>query len=140
MLDELYQELILQHSKHSAKRGALEGGEVVCSTVHNPLCGDELVFSARFEGDVLKEIRFDGEGCAISQASASMLSELAEGKTRDELRSVLAAMREMISGQLDSDRSDELGDLCALEGVRKFPVRVKCAMLAAEALGKLLDA
>lgn len=139
MLDELYQELILQHAKHSSKRGAVEGLHVICADVHNPLCGDELVFSAEFEGDVLKKIRFDGEGCAISQAAASMLSELAEGRSREELGEILSSFRSMIHGDDEAVDCDQLGDLQALEGVRKFPVRVKCAMLACEALNKLIQ-
>ncbi|MCB0344829.1 MAG: SUF system NifU family Fe-S cluster assembly protein [Bdellovibrionales bacterium] len=139
MLDELYQELILQHAKQSARRGALDGSSVLCSNVHNPLCGDELVLSAEFDGDVLKAIRFDGEGCAISQASASMLAELAEGKTRQELETAISSFRAMIHGEIPLNDCKELGDLLALEGVKKFPVRVKCAMLAFEALSKLLS-
>ena len=95
----------------------------------NPLCGDELTFYLKLANGRVSQTRFTSKGCAISQAAASMLSKQLEGKTLDEIRQLIEAMKGLMQGQ-DPDPSLDLGDLEALAGVRKFPVRVKCAALS----------
>jgi nitrogen fixation NifU-like protein len=102
----------------------------------NPLCGDELTIELNFEGDKVSAVAVDGQGCSISQSSASMMTEAIKGKTRDEIASITQKFRDMMSldGEvdvgLDPDRPGAvLGDLEALQGVRKYPVRIKCASL-----------
>ena len=127
-LDELYREVILDHFKSSSHRGQLTGAQIT-AVGNNPLCGDELAFSLKLDHGRVAESRFDGKGCAISQASASMLSQQLEGKTFDEICRIIEAMKGLMQGH-DPDPSLDLGDLEALAGVRNFPVRVKCAALS----------
>jgi len=127
-LDELYREVILEHFKHSAHSGELPGAHIKVEGA-NPLCGDELTFFLRLDGGRIQQARFLGKGCAISQAAASMLAGHLEGKTTEEATRVLDAMKALMQGET-VDSSVDLGDLEALAGVRKFPVRVKCAALS----------
>jgi len=127
-LDELYREVILDHFKSSSHRGELPGAQIKAEG-NNPLCGDEMTFYLKLANGKVAQARFKGKGCAISQAAASMLSQQLEGKTLDEIRRILEAMKALMQGQ-DPDPSLDLGDLEALSGVRKFPVRVKCAALS----------
>ena len=127
-LDELYREVILDHFKNSSHRGQVSGAQIKV-TGNNPLCGDELVFSLKLDGGRVEKARFDAKGCAISQAAASMLSQQVEGKTLDEIRQTIEAMKDLMQGK-DPDPALDLGDLESLAGVRKFPVRVKCAALS----------
>jgi nitrogen fixation NifU-like protein len=137
-LEELYQEVILDHSRRPRNFGELPDASVV---VHgdNPACGDEIKLAVKFgEGDVLEQIKFSGHGCAISQASASMMTQKLKGKSRDETLSLLRAFQHLIIGNGD-EASQKLGDLRLLGGVRKFPQRVKCAMLAWRAVEQALQ-
>ena len=127
-LDELYREVILEHFKHSAHSGELPDAQINVEGA-NPLCGDELTFFLRLDGNRIQQARFRGKGCAISQAAASMLAGHLEGKTIEDTSRLLEAMKALMQGQ-DVDASVDLGDLEALAGVRKFPVRVKCAALS----------
>ena len=127
-LDELYREVILDHFKNPTHSGTLPEAQVKVDGA-NPLCGDELTYHLRFEGDRLERIRFQGKGCAISQATASMLAGQLEGKTVEEARRIIDGMKRLMQGQ-EPDALLDLGDLEALAGVRKFPVRVKCAALS----------
>ena len=127
-LDELYREVILDHFKNSSHSGELSDAQVRAEGT-NPLCGDEMTFYLKLANGKVAQARFKGKGCAISQASASMLSQQLEGKTLDEIRRLIEAMKGLMQGQ-DPDPSLDLGDLEALAGVRKFPVRVKCAALS----------
>ena len=127
-LDELYREVILDHFKSSSHRGKLPKAQIK-AVGDNPLCGDELTFFLTLDDGRVRQARFDGKGCAISQAAASMLSEQLESKTFDEIRQIVEAMKGLMQGQ-DPDPSLDLGDLESLAGVRKFPVRVKCAALS----------
>jgi len=127
-LDELYREVILDHFKNSSHRGQLSGAQITAAG-NNPLCGDELAFSLKLADGRVGKARFEGKGCAISQAAASMLSQQVEGKTLDEIRRIIEAMKGLMQGD-DPDPSLDLGDLESLAGVRKFPVRVKCAALS----------
>lgn len=134
MLEELYREVILDHYKSPRNKGPLVGAHASVH-LHNPLCGDEITLALAVEGETIREARFTGQGCSISQASASMLTEAVKGKTLGEAREMLARFARMVRGELTPDAAD-LGDLEALAGVSRFPVRVKCAMLAWEALDK----
>jgi nitrogen fixation NifU-like protein len=127
-LDELYREVILDHFKDPRNVGELPGAQVQAEGT-NPLCGDEIRFALKLEGDRVSEVRFIGKGCAISQATGSMLTEQLRGRTLSEVRRLIQAMKAMMQGQA-LDPSVDLGDLEVLAGVRKFPVRVKCAALS----------
>jgi nitrogen fixation NifU-like protein len=136
-LEELYQEVILDHSRRPRNFGSLAGAAV---RVHgdNPACGDEIDLGVKFGADgSLQEIRFSGHGCAISQASASMMTAKLKGKTRTAAMEMLRAFRDLVTGEGD-DSLSILGDLRLMRGVRKFPQRVKCAMLAWRALEEAL--
>jgi nitrogen fixation NifU-like protein len=136
-LEELYQEVILDHSRRPRNFGALENADVL---VHgdNPSCGDEIHLGVRFgPNDTLAEIKFSGHGCAISQAAASMMTMKLKGKTRDEAFALGNAFKELVTSTGES-ASPKLGDLQLLAGVRKFPQRVKCAMLPWRAVEQAL--
>ena len=127
-LDELYREVILDHFKSSRHSGELPGAQVHV-TGANPLCGDEVAFHLKMHHDRIEQVRFSGKGCAISQAASSMLAEQLEGKTVAQAGQLIEAMKALMQGELPN-ASVDLGDLEALSGVRKFPVRVKCAALS----------
>lgn len=127
-LDELYREVILDHFKSPTHSGELPGAQIKVDGA-NPLCGDELTFHLAMKNGRIEQVRFRGKGCAISQAAASMLAQHIEGKTGAEVMRIIDAMKALMQGQA-LDPSVEVGDLEALAGVRKFPVRVKCAALS----------
>ena len=136
-LDELYQEVILDHSRRPRNFGRLEDAAV---RVHgdNPACGDEIDLDVKFSADgSLQDIKFSGRGCAISQASASMMTAKLKGKGRATVMETLRTFRDLVAGEGD-DSSSLLGDLRMMRGVRRFPQRVKCAMLAWRALEEAL--
>jgi len=137
-LDSLYQEVILDHFRAPHNFGLLELVHGAAQ-IHqeNPSCGDQIDLQLQVENGHIQTIRFQGKGCAISQASASMMTDLVNGKTVEEARTIIAAFQAMLFNK-DYD-PDILGDLEALEGVRKFPVRTKCATLAWHCLQTLLD-
>jgi nitrogen fixation NifU-like protein len=130
-VDELYQEIILDHYRSPRNKRAAPGRG---TTVHhdNPVCGDEIDLHVQVEDGRLRLVSFQGQGCAISQASASMMTEAVEGKTAEEALALAEAMRELMHGHPPA--AVDLGDLAALEGVSRFPVRVKCALLPWAAL------
>jgi len=137
-LSDIYGEILLDHYRLPRNKGRLEHPTLSVDGV-NPLCGDEITFDLEFEGERLKDITFSGKGCAISMASASMLTEILKGKTVGEIESWIAAFREFIrSGR--APEGVDFGDVLALEGISRLPVRVKCAMLpwttVEEALGR----
>ena len=127
-LDELYRDVILDHFKHSRHSGELPNAQIRARG-SNPLCGDELAFDVRLEDGRIIQARFHGKGCAINQAAASMLAGQLEGKTMPQATQLIETMKGLMQGQ-EPDPSIDLGDLEALAGVRKFPVRVKCAALS----------
>ena len=127
-LDALYREVILDHFKHSERSGQLPGAQVSAYGA-NPLCGDEVTFYLMMDGGTIRKARFTGKGCAISQAASSMFAAQLEGKTLVEAARLIEAMKALMQG-IEPDPSMDLGDLEALAGVRKFPVRVKCAALS----------
>ena len=132
-LESVYQELILRHYRSSKHRGELEAPDAVIP-MRNPVCGDDILLQVRVEEGRVEEIRFSGHGCAISQAAASMMIEKAVGRPWAEIHQVAARFREMLQGDEAAAKDKALGDLRALAGVSKLPRRVKCAMLAWDAL------
>ena len=136
-LEELYQEVILDHSRRPRNFGVLENADV---RVHgdNPACGDEIHLGVQFGTDGrLQEIKFSGQGCAISLASASMMTTKLKGKSRAEATEMGRAFQDLVTAE-ESEQAKSLGDLQLLQGVRKFPQRVKCAMLAWRAVEQAL--
>lgn len=127
-LRELYQEVILDHYKRPRNRGKVSPATAV-SEGYNPLCGDRVDVSVRLEGDIVADIAFEGVGCAISTASASLMTELVKGKSIDEFHRLFQEFRTVVT-QPEAALPDDLGDLAALAGVREHPVRIKCATLA----------
>ncbi|HZT65646.1 MAG TPA: SUF system NifU family Fe-S cluster assembly protein [Acidimicrobiales bacterium] len=155
-LEDLYREIILDHYRNPRNRGELE-----CPPAHryegfNPLCGDEIVLYLDVRDEKVVDLKIAGQGCSISQSSASMMSSAVKGKTLDEARALLRAFKAMMSihearldaedrelganGQgADGEEAPPMGDLEALQGVVKFPVRIKCATLAWNTLAQGLD-
>jgi nitrogen fixation NifU-like protein len=127
-LEQLYQEVILDHYKNPRNKRDMPDAQLSCSK-NNPLCGDEITILARVDDGRVREIAFQGSGCSISQASASMLTESVQGQPLDEARDLAATFRGMMQGVVEPDE-DRFGDLVALTGVRKYPARIKCAVLA----------
>lgn len=137
-LEELYQHVILDHSRRPRNFGEVPGADV---HVHgdNPACGDEIHLTAKFEADgSFQDLKFNGHGCAISQASASLMTMKLKGKSRSEISEMIAAFHDLVTGE-STTSPVKLGDLELLGGVRKFPQRVKCAMLAWRAVEQALQ-
>jgi nitrogen fixation NifU-like protein len=137
-LRELYQEVILDHNKSPHNFREVPDADRKAEG-DNPLCGDVVTVYVALDGDRLREVAFQGAGCAISQASASMMTEAVQDQTVDLALSLSEQMRQMMHGQHPKDE-DQLGDLVALEGVAQFPVRIKCALLPWMALRDALGA
>jgi nitrogen fixation NifU-like protein len=141
-LDDLYREIILDHYRTPRNRGELEPPAVRVEGF-NPLCGDEIVVYLDVRDGVVTEIKLTGQGCSISQASSSLMSAAVKGKSVDDARNVIATFKDLMTGPSDvaPTPSDlrRLGELAALAGVVKFPVRIKCATLAWNTLSQALD-
>ena len=136
-LDEIYKEVILDHYKNPRNKREMADAPLTCSK-NNPLCGDEItVYVNASDGKVL-EVSFVGQGCSISQASASMMTDSVTGKTVEEVEALATDVRSMLAGELEPDE-DAFGELVALKGVVKYPVRVKCAVLAWDVLQEALS-
>jgi nitrogen fixation NifU-like protein len=129
----LYQEMILDHYRRPRNKGALEKADATVE-MKNPLCGDEITLQVVFEGNSVCDVRFSGRGCSISQASASMMTQLVKGKSGDEIDSIRKQFRDLMLGNVSTADESQLGSLRALSGVARFPARVKCALLAWNAL------
>lgn len=136
-LDDLYREVILDHYRSPRNRGRLEHPSAEVE-LNNPLCGDEILLHLDVEDGVVKQIRFEGRGCSISQASASMMTQAVQGKAVGEALDIARRFKGMMRGEIAPEDAD-LGDLESLQGVSKFPVRVKCAVLSWEALRQGLE-
>lgn len=133
-LDDLYREIIMEHARNPQNRGPLAGATFQVG-LNNPTCGDEIVLFVDLDDEArVKEAKFEGQGCTISMAAASMMTEAIRGKTLGEALALSARYREMLLGK--DDHLDDLGDLALLKGVTQFPMRVKCAALAFTALEK----
>jgi nitrogen fixation NifU-like protein len=153
-LEDLYREIILDHYRNPRNRGELPTPPAHAETGFNPLCGDEITIYVEVDGDRLSDVKLTGQGCSISQSSASMMSTAVKGRSLDEARAVIRRFKSMMSiheqrldGAPDDDAETDagaeevsLGDLEALQGVVKFPVRIKCATLAWNTLSQALDA
>ena len=135
-LKELYRDVILDHNRRPRNFGPLEGASHHAEG-NNPLCGDRLALALRLEGDRIAEIRFEGSGCAISTASASLMTEAVRGKDRASVRQLFERMHALLT-QPGTEADAWLGKLAALSGVREFPARVKCASLCWHTLNAAL--
>ncbi len=161
-LEELYREIILDHYRSPRNRGELESPPAHRVEGFNPLCGDEVVLSMVVEDDTLADLKIGGSGCSISQSSASLMSAAVKGKPVDQVRKLIKTFKgmmsvheaslehdhphqhdgngaEVIEGEPEEIDLDKLGELAALQGVVKFPVRIKCATLSWNALAQGLD-
>lgn len=136
-LNSLYQQLILEHYKSPRNKGELADRTV---EVHmaNPVCGDEIRLQLRVEGDRIRGAKFVGQGCSISQAAVSIMTTLLEGRSLDDAVALADRFTQVMHGDPDAARDKVLGDLRVLQGVSKFPVRVKCALLGFDALREAL--
>ena len=132
-ISALYQELILDHYRRPRNKGEIENPDETI-VMKNPLCGDEITVQIRYDGDSVADVGFVGRGCSISQASASMMTQLIKGKSREEIDALRTRFREMVMGNESLASDSSMGSLRALSGVAKFPARVKCALLAWNAL------
>ena len=126
-LEELYKEVILDHYRTPRNKGRIEPHDVALER-NNPLCGDEIELFLRFDGDTLEGISFEGKGCSISLASASMMTEKVKSLTAVDAGRLAELIKRMLAGEEDGDAAN-LGDLVSLKGVAKYPVRIKCALL-----------
>ena len=127
-LADLYQEVILDHNRRPRNYGVLDGADRSANG-HNPLCGDRLTVFLKVDGDRIEAIRFEGSGCAISKASASLMTEAVVGKSIDDALGVFERFQAMVTAPMDVEPPSSIGKLAALGGVREFPVRIKCASL-----------
>jgi nitrogen fixation NifU-like protein len=151
-LEDLYREIILDHYRSPRNKGELETPPAVRTEGYNPLCGDEIVLYLQVDGDTVTDVKIGGQGCSISQSSASMMSAAIKGKSVAEVRALVRAFKAMMDihesrlegddGTPEEQAADaevKLGDLEALQGVVKFPVRIKCATLSWNTLTQALD-
>ncbi len=136
-LKELYRDVILDHNRHPRNFGPLAGANHHAEG-HNPLCGDRLSLAVLLNGERIEDIRFEGRGCAISTASASLMTEAVKGKDRAGARQLFDRVHALLT-QPDAAPDDSLGKLAALSGVREFPARVKCASLCWHTLNAALS-
>jgi nitrogen fixation NifU-like protein len=128
-LRELYQEVILDHNRSPRNFGPLEDADLRADG-HNPLCGDRLSIAVKVSDGVVTDVRFEGSGCAISKASASLMTEGIKGKTLDETQVLFDRFHRLVTDRTVSTPDPELGKLAVFAGVRDYPARVKCAILA----------
>jgi len=136
-LTSLYQQLILEHYRNPRNKSDLPDKTVEIH-MRNPTCGDEIRLQLRVEEGRIADARFAGQGCSISQASVSMMTQLIKGRSLDEADGVAERFKAMMHGDADAARDKSMGDLRALSGVSRFPVRVKCALLGFDALQEAL--
>src|SRR5262245_43686774 len=136
-LNSLYQQLILEHYRNPRNRAELPEKTV---EVHlaNPVCGDEIRLQLRVENDAIQDAKYIGQGCSISQAAVSMMTSLLRGKKLSDAQAIADRFTQMMHGNPDAAKDPTMGDLRALQGVSKFPVRIKCALLGFDALQEAL--
>jgi nitrogen fixation protein NifU and related proteins len=137
-LDALYQDLILDHNRKPRNHRSMENANRRAEG-NNPLCGDRLVVWLLMDGDKIQDVSFEGAGCAISRASASLMTTAVAGKTRQEAEALFQRFHRLVTGSLPPSDGDELGKLIAFKGVSAYPVRVKCASLAWHALKAAME-
>jgi nitrogen fixation NifU-like protein len=136
-LEELYKEVILDHYREPRNKGRLDPHDIALER-NNPLCGDEIELFLNFDGDSVADIAFEGKGCSISQASASMMTEKVKGLGTKEAQALAESIKRMMAGEEEGDPK-ELEDLVSLKGVVKYPVRIKCALLGWNTLLEALE-
>ncbi len=137
-LSSLYQQLILEHYRNPRNKSELEEKSVEIHMANPVCCGDEIRLQLRIEDDHIAEAKFVGQGCSISQAAVSMMTTLLKGRKLDDANALAKRFTEMMHGDEDAAKDKNLGDLRALKGVAKFPVRIKCALLGFDALQEAL--
>ena len=138
-LSALYQDVILEHNRAPRNFRRMDDADRHAEG-RNPLCGDQITVWLKLDGEVISDVSFDGSGCAISKASASLMTAAVKGKTRAEVEALFGRFREVVTGQTAEDaRGDGLGKLVVFSGIAAFPVRVKCATLSWHALKAALD-
>jgi len=137
-LGDLYQEVILEHSKVPRNFRELAGADRHAEG-YNPLCGDRFTVYLKMEGDIIRDVAFQGSGCAISKASASMMTQSVKGKTKEEAAAIFDRFHKLVTGRSPAPESQDLGKLSVFSGVSEYPVRVKCATLAWHTLRAALE-
>jgi nitrogen fixation protein NifU and related proteins len=138
-MDDLYKDIILDHCRNPRNRGVVDNPDAA-TRGYNPLCGDELELSLKVDGDHVTDVRALCRGCSISLASASMMTEIVKGKSLEEAEALIGTFKDMLLAdrELEEEEYDTIGDLEALEGLKSYPVRIKCALLAWNALSEVL--
>ena len=134
-LDQLYRSVIMDHYKNPRNKGSLEENSVTID-MNNPTCGDRIHLTLKLNDGIVEAAKFDGEGCSISMSSASMMTQIVKGKKLDEALELADIFSKMMLGEDFDDEKYDLGDVEALQGVAKFPARIKCATLAWKAMEK----
>lgn len=134
-LDQLYRQVIMDHYKNPRNRGILEDNDTLTVNMNNPTCGDRIQLQMKIEDGKVSEAKFDGEGCSISMSSASMMTQVIKGRPVEEALKMSTIFSDMMLGK-EYDEDIDLGDIEALQGVAKFPARIKCATLAWKAMEK----
>jgi len=137
-LRELYQQVILDHNKSPRNFKKLESANRTAEG-YNPLCGDHYTLFVEMDGEVIRDLGFQGSGCAISKASASIMSSTLKGKTKGEAESLFDQFHRMVMGEIDSAEAEKMGRLAAFSGVSDFPTRIKCASLAWHTMNSILE-
>ena len=137
-LDSLYQDLILDHNRKPRNFRIMENANRRAEG-NNPLCGDHLTVWLLVDDDKIQDVSFEGSGCAISRASASLMTAAVKGKTRSEAEALFASFRRLVTGSLPPSEADALGKLVAFNGVSDYPIRIKCASLSWHALKAALE-
>lgn len=137
-LDEMYRDIIMEHYRFPRGHEKILNPDIK-NEGHNPVCGDDIEIKLKMEKDKIETVSVDCAGCAISTASGSMLAEICEGKTLDEVKKIAEIVKALLKGE-EFDKNIDIGDIEALQGVKKFPVRVKCALLSWTTLVDAIDA
>ncbi|WP_163526750.1 Fe-S cluster assembly sulfur transfer protein SufU [Halobacillus ihumii] len=137
-LDTLYRQVIMDHYKNPRNRGTVEGDHLTVD-MNNPTCGDRIQLQLQVNDDIVEDAKFDGEGCSISMSSASMMTQAIKGKKVEEALKMSHMFSDLMLGNDVEDSDMDLGDIEALQGVAKFPARIKCATLAWKAMEKGVD-
>ncbi|MGP4040603.1 Fe-S cluster assembly sulfur transfer protein SufU [Gracilibacillus sp. D59] len=138
-LDTLYRQVIMDHYKNPRNRGTM-AEESVTIDMNNPTCGDRIELHLQIEDDIVKDAKFEGDGCSISMSSASMMTQAVKGKNVNDALKMSSVFSQMMLGEDVEDVDFDLGDIEALQGVSKFPARIKCATLAWKAMEKAVAA
>jgi nitrogen fixation NifU-like protein len=137
-LSELYQNVILEHNRSPRNYRVMDDADRTAQG-NNPLCGDQVRVWLKMDGDVIKEVTFQGSGCAISKASASLMTAAVAGRSRGEVEALFERFQRLVTGRLEPNEAETLGKLAVFSGVSEFPIRVKCASLSWHAMKEALS-